>query len=77
MLPENNEKYGRLIQRFPLDNGEKTFAVSEIESRGEEWLDIRSVYYKNNEPRFGKGVRLPMSMAEDLAMIITALSQEE
>lgn len=75
-LPEQDKRYGKVIERAPIDNGEQTLCISVIEKNGERFLDIRSIYFRDNEPQFGKGVRIRQGNIEETLMYGAAFAQE-
>jgi len=71
-IPEQDKRYGDRLDAVMIDNGEKTYLISVIEHRGEMFLDLRSIYFKEEKPMYGKGVRIPLAMAEEVLIVTSA-----
>jgi len=62
----SEDKYGKVLDAIIVaQDSNSPVRVAIIEQRGRVWLDIRSMYYKDAELRFGKGVRIEVD--EDTA----------
>jgi len=74
-LPDQNPRYGDVLVRCGIEDEDQShsFVVSVLEHRGETWLDIRSLYEKSGL-RFGKGVRIPMSLAGEVFRVVGRLA---
>lgn len=71
LLPPHNDQYGKLLGRTAIDTGEKAYQIAVVfddrYGNGLQ-LDMRSIWWRNRQPRYGKGFRINIKggHAEDM-----------